>query len=107
MGIKQYGKETALHCYREMFRIRQFELKAAELFMQGLMAGNIHTYAGQEAVAVGACLALRREDFITATHRGHGHSIAKGARTDIMMAELFGKADGYCKGRGGPCISPI
>jgi pyruvate dehydrogenase E1 component alpha subunit len=101
MGSKPYGKKMALHFYREMYRIRQFELKAAELFMQGLMAGNIHTYAGQEAVAVGACQALKPTDFITSTHRGHGHCLAKGAKADIMMAELFGKASGYCKGKGG------
>ncbi len=101
MGIKQYGKKTALLFYREMVKIRQFELKAAELFMQGLMAGNIHTCAGQEATAVGACQALQPTDFITATHRGHGHSLAKGAKLDIMMAELFGKETGYCKGKGG------
>lgn len=101
MGIKQYGKKTALHFYQEMVLIRQFELKAAELFMQGAMAGNIHTCAGQEATAVGACQALRPTDFTAATHRGHGHCLAKGANLDIMMAELFGKASGYCKGKGG------
>ena len=101
MEIKKYGKKTALRFYQEMMRIRQFELKAAELFMQGQMAGNIHTCAGQEATAVGACQALQPKDFIVATHRGHGHSLAKGAELKIMMAELFGKADGYCKGKGG------
>ena len=101
MGIKDYGKKTALHFYREMYVIRQFELKAAELFMQGLMAGNIHTCAGQEAPAVGACQALQPTDFTASTHRGHGHSLAKGAKLDLMMAELFGKANGYCKGKGG------
>ncbi|HKK01930.1 MAG TPA: thiamine pyrophosphate-dependent dehydrogenase E1 component subunit alpha [Desulfuromonadales bacterium] len=101
MGIKHYGKAKVLHFYREMVRIRQFELKAAELFMQGLMSGNIHTCAGQEATAVGACQALRPTDFTAATHRGHGHCLAKGAEPSIMMAELFGKANGYCKGKGG------
>ncbi len=101
MGIKQYGKKMALQCYRNMFKIRQFELKAAELFMQGVMAGNIHTCAGQEASSVGACLALKETDFITATHRGHGQCLAKGGKADLMMAELFGKATGYCKGKGG------
>ncbi len=101
MGIRQYGKKTALHFYREMVKIRRFELKAAELFMQGLMAGNIHTCAGQEATAVGACQALRPTDFTASTHRGHGHCLAKGAKLETMMAELFGKANGYCKGKGG------
>lgn len=101
MELKKYGKKKVLHVYKEMFRIRQFELKAAELFMQGSMAGNIHTCAGQEASAVGACLALRETDFITSTHRGHGHCLAKGGKTDLMMAELFGKATGYCSGKGG------
>jgi len=101
MSIKKYGKKTALTFYREMYKIRLFELKAAELFMQGLMAGNIHTYAGQEAAAVGACQALKQSDFITSTHRGHGHCLAKGGKANIMMAELFGKSMGYCKGKGG------
>ena len=101
MAIKQYGKKTALLFYREMFKIRQFELKAAELFMQGVMAGNIHTCVGQEASAVGACQALKEIDFITSTHRGHGHCLAKGGKVDLMMAELFGKVTGYCKGKGG------
>jgi acetoin:2,6-dichlorophenolindophenol oxidoreductase subunit alpha len=101
VSVKKYGKKMALHCYREMYKIRLFELKAAELFMQGLMAGNIHTYAGQEAVAVGACQALKQSDFITSTHRGHGHCLAKGGKANVMMAELFGKSTGYCKGKGG------
>jgi pyruvate dehydrogenase E1 component alpha subunit len=101
MGTKRYGRTVSLNFYREMYKIRQFELKAAELFMQGLMAGNIHTCAGQEAAEVGACQALEPTDFITSTHRGHGHCIAKGGKLDIMMAELFGKATGYCKGKGG------
>ena len=69
--------------------------------MQGAMAGNIHTCAGQEAAEVGSCYALEASDFITSTHRGHGHCLAKGGKLDIMMAELFGKATGYCKGKGG------
>ena len=101
MGAKKYGKKISLNFYREMSKIRQFELKAAELFMQGLMAGNIHTCAGQEAAEVGACQALQATDFITSTHRGHGHCLAKGGKLNIMMAELFGKATGYCKGKGG------
>jgi acetoin:2,6-dichlorophenolindophenol oxidoreductase subunit alpha len=101
MSVKEFGKKTSLDFYREMYKIRLFELKAAELFMQGLMAGNIHTCAGQEAAEVGACQALKKTDFITSTHRGHGHCLAKGGKVDLMMAEIFGKATGYCKGKGG------
>lgn len=90
-----------LKMYEEMIRIREFELKASESFTKGMLAGNIHLCIGQEATAVGACMALEKRDFITSTHRGHGHCIAKGAKTDLMMAELFGKATGYCKGKGG------
>jgi pyruvate dehydrogenase E1 component alpha subunit len=84
-----------------MLRIRLFEMKAAELFSRALLAGNIHTCVGQEAVAVGACQALRPGDYITATHRGHGHCLAKGGDSRKMMAELFGKSAGYCRGKGG------
>ncbi len=101
MKTKKPGRDTLLRFYREMQRIRQFDLKAAELFSQGRMAGNIHTCIGQEATAVGACQALEPTDFITSTHRGHGHCLAKGGQAAVMMAELFGKATGYCKGKGG------
>lgn len=101
MNIEQYGKKIALYFYREMNKIRFFELSAAELFKQGLLSGNIHTYAGQEAVAVGACQALKPTDYIASTHRGHGHCLAKGGNPGSMMAEIFGKATGYCKGKGG------
>jgi acetoin:2,6-dichlorophenolindophenol oxidoreductase subunit alpha len=101
VSVKEFGKKRSLDFYREMYRIRLFELKASELFMQGLMAGNIHLCAGQEAAAVGACQAIRKSDFIASTHRGHGHCIAKGGKVDIMMAEIFGKSTGYCKGKGG------
>ncbi|MCR4441848.1 MAG: thiamine pyrophosphate-dependent dehydrogenase E1 component subunit alpha [Peptococcaceae bacterium] len=96
-----YDRETAVKFYREMLRIRLFEMKAAELFSRALLAGNIHTCVGQEAVAVGACQALRPGDYITATHRGHGHCLAKGGDSRKMMAELFGKSAGYCRGKGG------
>ena len=95
------SREKILIFYREMLRIRAFDHKAANLFSQGQLAGNIHTCVGQEAVAVGACQALKREDFITSTHRGHGHCLAKGGEPKKMMAELFGKATGYCRGKGG------
>ncbi len=101
MSAKKYGKDLSLKFYREMQKVRMFDLKAAELFTQALMAGNIHTCVGQEATAVGACQALRPADFITSTHRGHGHCLAKGGDPKIMMAELFGKATGYCQGKGG------
>ena len=101
MAAKKYTKEQLLSFYREMFKVRSFDSMAAELFLQARMSGNIHTCVGEEATAVGACQALRPSDFITATHRGHGHCIAKGADPKKMMAELFGKKTGYCKGKGG------
>lgn len=84
-----------------MYRIRAFEEKVDELFMQGQMHGTTHLSIGQEAVAVGALYALKPDDYITSTHRGHGHCIAKGADISLMMAELLGKETGYCRGRGG------
>ncbi|NLJ58014.1 MAG: thiamine pyrophosphate-dependent dehydrogenase E1 component subunit alpha [Tissierellia bacterium] len=87
--------------YEMMLRIRKFELRLTEYFTKGMLYGNIHTSIGQEAVAVGVCEALEKTDFMTSTHRGHGHSLAKGAKSDIMMAELFGKKTGYCGGKGG------
>ncbi len=86
---------------RQMLAIRNFEYKVIELFREGLVRGATHTYVGEEAVAVGACAALRQDDFITSTHRGHGHCIAKGGDLNLMMAELLGKATGYCQGKGG------
>lgn len=87
--------------YRNMCRIRRFEEKVSELFAAGRIPGFVHVYIGEEAVAVGACSALRKDDYITSTHRGHGHCIAKGGDLKYMMAELFGKDTGYCKGKGG------
>lgn len=87
--------------YRMMLRIRAFETRAAECFTKGMLAGNIHLCIGQEAVAAGACYALKKEDYIATTHRGHGHTIAKGGQLDRMLAELFGKKTGYCNGKGG------
>lgn len=101
MNNKQYAKEFLLHMFEDMLRIRKFEMKLTECFTKGMLAGNIHTCVGQEATIVGTCQALEKTDFITSTHRGHGHCIAKGARTDKMMAELFGKVTGYCRGKGG------
>ena len=87
--------------YERMLTIRRFEETVAEIYAQGEIPGFSHLYTGQEAVAVGVCSALRDDDFITSTHRGHGHVIAKGADLGRMMAELFAKASGYCKGKGG------
>jgi pyruvate dehydrogenase E1 component alpha subunit len=93
--------EQWLHVYEQMAKIREFEEKANELYMKAIMPGLTHLYSGQEAVAVGVCEALRRDDYITSTHRGHGHCIAKGASVDLMFAELLGKEAGYCRGKGG------
>ncbi len=93
--------ELYLHMYQQMVKIREFEEKVNELYTSALMHGLAHLYIGQEAVAVGVCEALRRDDYITSTHRGHGHCLAKGARLDRMFAELLGKEAGYCRGKGG------
>jgi acetoin:2,6-dichlorophenolindophenol oxidoreductase subunit alpha len=93
--------ETAATALRTMWTIRRFEEAVDDLFARGLMHGTMHLSIGQEAVPVGACLALRDGDYITSTHRGHGHCIARGARLDAMMAELLAKETGYCRGRGG------
>ena len=87
--------------YKKMLEIRLFEEKVFELYGQNLVPGTIHLYAGEEAVAVGVCSNLRKEDYITSTHRGHGHCIAKGADLKRTMAEILGKKTGYCKGKGG------
>jgi acetoin:2,6-dichlorophenolindophenol oxidoreductase subunit alpha len=87
--------------FRQMVRIRQFEEQVNELYTRALMPGLAHLYAGEEAVAVGICQALRPDDYITSTHRGHGHCLAKGASPDRMFAELLGKEAGYCRGKGG------
>jgi len=87
--------------YTTMVKIRRFDERTVELFNQGLVKGTAHSYVGEEAVAAGACAALREDDYIVGTHRGHGHCIAKGARVDRMMAELMGRQDGYCRGLGG------
>ena len=94
-------KEKLIDMYRVMVRIRAFEERAYKDFTGGRIPGVLHLYTGEEAVATGACANLRPDDYITSTHRGHGHVISKGAKTDRMMAELHGKKTGYCKGRGG------
>ena len=96
-----YRKEFLLEMYRKMVLIRQFEDRVKFLFLEGIMPGTIHQYQGQEACAVGVCMALNEDDVITSTHRPHGHALAKGLTVDEMMAELFGKITGCCKGKGG------
>lgn len=93
--------EKLLWMYTNMLKIRRFEEKVAELFAAGKIPGFVHLYIGEEAVATGVCAHLRRDDYITSTHRGHGHLISKGGDLKLMMAELFGKRTGYCKGKGG------
>jgi acetoin:2,6-dichlorophenolindophenol oxidoreductase subunit alpha len=90
-----------LTLYARMILIRSFERKLQELFSRGRLPGFVHLYVGEEAIAVGACSVLRRDDKITSTHRGHGHLIAKGADVRKMMAEIMGKATGLCHGKGG------
>jgi 2-oxoisovalerate dehydrogenase E1 component len=87
--------------YSTMVKVRRFDEKVAELFQAGIVKGTAHSYVGQEAVATGACANLREDDYIVSNHRGHGHTLAKGARMDRMMAELLGRVDGYCRGLGG------
>ncbi|MBI5650776.1 MAG: thiamine pyrophosphate-dependent dehydrogenase E1 component subunit alpha [Chloroflexi bacterium] len=93
--------EQSLQMYQQMAKIRAFEEKVNELYKSAKMPGLAHLYSGEEAVAVGVCEALDRDDYITSTHRGHGHCLAKGARVDRMFAELLGKEAGYCRGKGG------
>jgi pyruvate dehydrogenase E1 component alpha subunit len=93
--------ETLLGIHRTMVRIRLFEERVQELFLARKLPGFVHVYVGEEAVAAGVCAALRPDDYITSTHRGHGHAIAKGVGLDPLMAELYGKATGVCRGRGG------
>src|SRR6202167_3137779 len=94
-------KEKWLHAYRQMVSIRLFEEQVNDVYTRALMPGLAHLYSGEESVAVGIFEALRIDDYITSTHRGHGHCLAKGASPDRMFAELLGKKAGYCKGKGG------
>src|SRR6478609_4314092 len=95
------GDDLWLDMYRQMIRIRLFEEQVNDLYKTARMPGLAHLYSGEEAVAVGVCGALRQDDYITSTHRGHGHCIAKGAAINLMYAELLGKEAGYCHGKGG------
>ena len=93
--------EKLVSMYQQMFTIRRFEEAINDVYRRGLMPGIAHLYIGEEAVAVGICEALEGKDYITSTHRGHGHCIAKGCGLNEMMAEVMGRVDGYCKGKGG------
>lgn len=99
--VKTYDPSLLLSLYERIMLIRQFETLVSDLYAKNRIPGFVHLYLGQEAVAVGACSALRKNDFITSTHRGHGHVIAKGGDVKKMMAELYGKETGYCHGKGG------
>ncbi len=100
-SIEGIEKETLVHIYRKLLEIRRFEEKVWDLFGRNLIPGTLHLYIGEEATAVGVCANLRVDDYITSTHRGHGHCIAKGADLNKMMAEILGRETGYCKGKGG------
>lgn len=93
--------EQVKNMYETMLKIRKFETRAKDLFAEGKVGGFVHLYIGEEAVATGACANLKDNDYITSTHRGHGHIIAKGGDLKHMMAELYQKETGYCKGKGG------
>src|SRR5215469_13882659 len=95
------AKDISLEMLRRMVRIRMFEERAAEAQAASLIAGPLHSSVGQEAEIVGACIALRKDDFMTGNHRYHGHPIGKGAELGPLMAELFGKRTGICRGKGG------
>ena len=100
-GGPEIEVDQRIRMYRRMVMIRLFEEQVNELYTRALMPGLAHLYVGQEAVAVGICEALSPNDYITSTHRGHGHCLAKGASPDRMFAELLGKEAGYCRGKGG------
>lgn len=99
--IKELNKENLLWMYETMVKIRVFEENVEKLFLAGEIPGFVHLYIGEEAIATGVCANLRKDDYIESTHRGHGHTIAKGADIKRAMAEIFGKNTGLCKGKGG------
>jgi TPP-dependent pyruvate/acetoin dehydrogenase alpha subunit len=101
MNLSAYPMDFLLRLYRDLVKIRHFEERVKRLFLEGVMPGTIHQYHGQEACAVGVCATLAPEDVITSTHRPHGHALARGLSVHEMMAELFGKTTGCCKGKGG------
>lgn len=97
----ELDEKKMVELYRMMLRIRRFEEKVMDLYARQMVMGIVHLYIGEEAVATGVCANLRKDDYITSTHRGHGHCIAKGGDLRLMMAELFGRSTGYCRGKGG------
>jgi pyruvate dehydrogenase E1 component alpha subunit len=99
--VAELDSTKRIEMLKKMMLIRAFEERAAEYFTRGVIRGSLHTSVGQEAVAVGVCTALSSQDYVQTTHRGHGHVLAKGLDEKLVMAELFGKATGYCKGKGG------
>ena len=101
MGNEDISTELIKHWYYKMLLIRRFEEVINEKFLAGDIPGFVHLYIGEEATGVGVCSVLENSDYITSTHRGHGHTIAKGADVKRCMAELYGKRTGYCKGKGG------
>lgn len=96
-----YSQQFLVRLYRTLYTIRVFETECIKLYRQGLIIGYFHPYLGEEAVATGVCAALRDDDYIVSTHRGHGHCIARGGEIRKMVAEVLGREDGYCHGRGG------
>lgn len=101
MNTKGYSRSQLVDFYQTMYRMRRFEEEVFEFYKKGMMPGLAHLYLGEEAVATGVCAALKDDDFIGSTHRGHGHLVARGAELGRMMAEILGKKDGYSKGKGG------
>src|SRR6187549_3459688 len=100
-GAGELTKEELLQSYRVMRTIREFEERLHREFATGEIPGFVHLYAGEEAIAAGVCAHLRPDDYVASTHRGHGHSIAKGCDVKAMMAEIYGKGTGLCRGKGG------
>src|ERR671910_1344737 len=100
-GARELNKEALMAWYRTMRTIREFEERLHAEFATGEIPGFVHLYAGEEAIAAGVCAHLRPDDYVAGTHRGHGHAIAKGCDVRGMMAEIYGKRDGLCHGKGG------
>lgn len=99
--LKEISKKTIAYFYETMLKIRFFEERVEKMFLAGEIPGFVHLYIGEEAIAAGVCANLRKDDYIESTHRGHGHTIAKGADINRAMAEILGKRTGFCKGKGG------
>ena len=99
--IPNIEKKVLLEMFQSAYKSRRFEQRCTELYREGTIRGYLHMYLGEEAIAAGVCAAIGKDGYITSTHRGHGHCIAKGADLKLMMAEITGKATGYCQGRGG------